>query len=146
MITFYTNMVQGIMSRMANNSANCKAWAITIIAAILVFSFDKNNGIAGMPAVMCVFILLIFWLLDAFYLGYEREFKEQLNTTIDKAATNESLDISILKIDLHLRFCQKLCNTIKAGLSFSTFGLYGVMIAILLIVARFQVQLSEFLS
>ena len=32
----HISMLQGIISRMANNSANCKTWVITIIAAMLV--------------------------------------------------------------------------------------------------------------
>ena len=35
-------MLQGIISRMASNSANCKTWVVTIIAAMLVLIVDKN--------------------------------------------------------------------------------------------------------
>lgn len=42
-IQAHVNMLQGVINRMANNSANCKTWAITIISAILVlYAVDTN--------------------------------------------------------------------------------------------------------
>lgn len=37
----HVSMLQGIINRMANNSANCKTWTITIVAAMLVLLVDK---------------------------------------------------------------------------------------------------------
>lgn len=39
------NAIQGIISRMASNSSNCKTWAVTVISAILVLLIDKNLSI-----------------------------------------------------------------------------------------------------
>lgn len=36
----HVSMLQGIINRMANNSANCKTWTITIVAAMLVLLVD----------------------------------------------------------------------------------------------------------
>ncbi|WP_414544018.1 hypothetical protein [Nostoc sp. CCY0012] len=32
----YLNILQGVIARMANNSASCKTWCISLVSAILV--------------------------------------------------------------------------------------------------------------
>lgn len=39
----YLGILQNIISRMANNSSNCKTWCITIVSAILVVIVDKKQ-------------------------------------------------------------------------------------------------------
>jgi len=64
---------------MANNSANSKTWAITIISAIIVLLIDKSKTnvfyIAYIP-------LAMFFLLDCFNLGLERYFRDLYNKFI----------------------------------------------------------------
>lgn len=63
-------MQQDIINRMANNSSNCKAWLITIIAALttLQLSQEKIQDNGWLMLVVC----FMFWYLDAFYLAIER--------------------------------------------------------------------------
>jgi hypothetical protein len=66
---------------MATNSTSCKAWCITLVAAILVIVADKGKPsyalIAGIPT-------LLFFVLDAYYLALERCFRNSYNEFIDK--------------------------------------------------------------
>lgn len=66
---------------MASNSASCKAWCITLVAAILVIVADKGKPsyalIAAIPT-------LLFLVLDAYYLALERCFRASYNEFIDK--------------------------------------------------------------
>lgn len=59
-------IAQAVINRMAANSASCKAWCITLVAAILVIVADKGQPnfalIAGIPAVL-------FLALDTHYLA-----------------------------------------------------------------------------
>ena len=82
----HINILQDIISRMAGNSANCKTWAITIISAIAVLLIDKSKTsvfyIAYIP-------LTIFFLLDSYYLGLERFFREEYNLFVKSLNNDE---------------------------------------------------------
>ena len=58
----HISMLQGIINRMANNSANCKAWTITIVAAMLVLLVDKNYNMPN--AWICFIPIALFYLID----------------------------------------------------------------------------------
>jgi hypothetical protein len=66
-------MLQGIINRLAANSASCKTWCVTLVSALAVVAADKQNVnvllVAGMP-------ILLFGAFDAYYPGLERRFRE----------------------------------------------------------------------
>lgn len=74
-------IAQAVIQRMATNSASCKAWCITLVAAILVIVADKGKPsyalLAGIPT-------LLFLVLDTYYLALERGFRTSYNDFIDK--------------------------------------------------------------
>lgn len=69
----HINMLQDIIKRMAQNSTNCKSWAIPIVSAILMLSLEKDK----IPAASAYMPLAIFYLLDCYYLGLERKFRDR---------------------------------------------------------------------
>ena len=77
----HLNIAQSVIQRMASNSASCKAWCITLVAAILVIVADK-----GKPnyALIAVIPTLLFLVLDTYYLSLERCFRNSYNDFIDK--------------------------------------------------------------
>jgi len=77
----HLGIVQAVIQRMASNSASCKAWCITLVAAILVIVADK-----GRPgyALIAYIPILLFLVLDAYYLALERCFRRAYNEFIDK--------------------------------------------------------------
>lgn len=68
----YLDMYQGIITRMAGNSAACKQWAVALVSAILVLVAKDGKiefaVLAGIPAVL-------FCFLDAYYLALEKQFR-----------------------------------------------------------------------
>jgi len=66
----YLEMMQGNIERMAANSANCKTWMVTIVAAVMALqcTIDALNGwiLLGLLPVG------LFWYLDVYYLHLER--------------------------------------------------------------------------
>lgn len=78
---FHLNMVQGIIHRMSANSASCKTWCITVVSALLVLIADK-----GKPqfVVVAVIPVLLFFILDAYYLSLEKAFRNAHNSFINK--------------------------------------------------------------
>jgi hypothetical protein len=74
-------ILQGVIGRMASNSSNCKAWCIGLVSAILVLVADKQKSqyswVAAVPIIM-------FWMLDAYYLALERSFRASYNSFLTK--------------------------------------------------------------
>ncbi|MBO5033167.1 MAG: hypothetical protein J6D08_15055 [Lachnospiraceae bacterium] len=67
----YLEMIQEVISRMANNSFALKGWTVTLTAGIFTLSGDAigtNFWILFLP-------IIIFWGLDAFYLSKERSYR-----------------------------------------------------------------------
>lgn len=77
----YLEILQGVITRMATNSANAKSWCVALVSAILVIVADKSRPeyiwIAGVPVVL-------FFALDAYYLGLERLLRSLYNDFIRK--------------------------------------------------------------
>lgn len=66
----YLQMMQSNIERMANNSANCKTWLVTIVSGFLAIGCNVSalNGwilISLLP-------IILFWYLDGYYLSLER--------------------------------------------------------------------------
>lgn len=77
----YLTILQGVIGRMASNSAGAKTWCIALVSAIIVVIADK-----GEPEYVWIALVPVglFFLLDAYYLGLERQFRERYNDFIGK--------------------------------------------------------------
>lgn len=67
----HLEMIQEVISRMANNSFALKGWTVTLVAGIFTLSGDAigtNFWVLFIP-------IIIFWRLDAFYLSKERSYR-----------------------------------------------------------------------
>ncbi|UOQ43572.1 hypothetical protein MUN89_16885 [Halobacillus salinarum] len=65
----HLQMIQGIISRMGQNSFLLKGWAITLVAALFALS---GQGAREEFLLFAYVPILIFWVLDAYYLRQER--------------------------------------------------------------------------
>lgn len=77
----HLGIAQAVIQRMATNSASCKAWCITLVAAILVIVADKDKPSYALIAAILTLLVLV---LDAHYLAGERCFRASYNDFIDK--------------------------------------------------------------
>ena len=77
----YLTILHGVIGRMASNSAGAKTWCIALVSAIIVVVADK-----GEPGYVWIALVPVslFLLLDAYYLGLERQFRERYNNFIGK--------------------------------------------------------------
>lgn len=72
----HLEMIQMVINRMASNSFAYKAWMVGILSAL--FAVSISTSITAL-LVLSLIPLLIFWLLDAYYLYQERIFREFYN-------------------------------------------------------------------
>lgn len=65
-------MLQEIINRMASNSFKLKGWAVTLVAGIFALSSRDSDLIFF----LVIYIpIIVFWILDSFYLQQERKFR-----------------------------------------------------------------------
>ena len=72
----HLTILQGVISRMASSSHSCKTWCITIIAAIFIVSINTTIDWLALVALVPA---ALFCILDAYYLGLERAFRQSYN-------------------------------------------------------------------
>lgn len=68
----HLEFIEDIITRMNSNSFMIKGWTITLISALFALAAKD----ASRPYVLIAYIPLpMFWLLDAFFLGKERQYR-----------------------------------------------------------------------
>ena len=93
----HLEFIQTVISRMANNSFILKGWTATIIVALFTLEHLDSNGkflvIANYP-------ILVFWLLDAYFLSQERSYRALYDEV--RNLPPEKIDFS-MNVDKHYR-------------------------------------------
>ena len=68
----HLEMIENIIERMAKNSFQLKAWAMTLVTVVGALGAKE----ADKRFMLLAFVPIIgFWLLDAFYVQQERRYK-----------------------------------------------------------------------
>jgi len=88
----HLEFIQGVINRFGNNSFLIKGWCITIVAALSALS----SGTKDQYILIAYFPVLIFWLLDSYYLWQERLFRELYDEVriIDESQIDFSMTFS----------------------------------------------------
>ena len=132
----HVEMMQGIISRMAENSAKCKEWCFALLGAlmVLIYSIEVAKKI-DFEILYC--LIGLFSVLDAFYLGLERNHKDSLNSFIEKINRNQLVASHIFlpygsgrNSCLPVKMAKQLISTVKGIFSFSIILPYGLMFLI----------------
>lgn len=92
----HLKLIETVIERMADNSLRMKEWFVTIASAIVGFSVNSANANLALVAVGP---LLVFWMLDAFYLLQERRYRELYKLALQGRVVLYSLNIRIKEID-----------------------------------------------
>lgn len=130
-IQSHISMLQGIINRMAGNSANCKNWTVTLVAAMLVLLIDKNMQIPN--TLICLIPIGLFYLLDCYYLGLERLCVSSQKTFLERIYNNEDCVENLYKVEDFKDRCAQICNTVKAMNSVSTTPFYLIVAIVVLV-------------
>ena len=130
----HLNMQQGVINRLASNSASCKTWCVTLVSAIVVVVAEHDRPKLLYTALIPI---ILFFALDAYYLGLERSFRSAYGDFVRKLhaglATVEDVFI------LHPTFGRPprlLGIVLRAMLSVSVWPFYGILALLLGVVAK----------
>jgi hypothetical protein len=76
----HMELVQSVISRMAQQSFQLKGWSVTVATAIFAFAAkESSQGIAT----LALFPAIAFWCLDGFYLRQERLYRKLYEAIAD---------------------------------------------------------------
>jgi len=90
------DLIQAVITRMANNSFLLKGWMITIIVAVLALTKDTlvTNDISYLSIILLL-PLLVFWYLDAFFLHKEKCYRELYKWVISNRQSSQEFRYSL---------------------------------------------------
>lgn len=74
-------IIQAIINRMWNNSFLIKWWTITL--TIWIIALDWFNEQNRLLLLLSLFTIIVFWLLDAYYLQQERLYRRLYKWIVD---------------------------------------------------------------
>ena len=86
----HLEFIQGIITRMANNSFMLKGWAVTLVAGIFALSSKDSDQLYSIISIIPV---IAFWGLDSYYLLQERLYRSLYNKVKD--LEENSIDFSL---------------------------------------------------
>lgn len=121
----HIGILQNVIQRMSANSASCKAYAITIVSAILVIVADKNK-----PEYSLISILptILFLALDAYYLALEKGFRKAYEDFVKKVHLGSVSINDVYELKISGKMLSHQINAIK---SFSVWGFYSILIMLI---------------
>lgn len=123
----HLGILQGVIDRMAGNSASSKAWCVALVSAMLVIVAQKGEA---RFALLALAPTLLFLALDAYYLSLERRFRKSYQTFVSKVHSG-SLKPSDLYAVAPAQVDAK--TDIRVLGSFSLWGFYGGLSVIVLL-------------
>ncbi|HUV93600.1 MAG TPA: hypothetical protein VMX14_02050 [Anaerolineae bacterium] len=124
-------ILQDVITRMAGNSASAKTWCVALVSAILVLLADR-----GSPALvwMALAPILLFCMLDTYYLALEKDFRDRYNELVRKLHAGEAALHDLFVVLPPGESPLTLRNTSRAFKSFSVWPFYTIQVVILLAV------------
>lgn len=129
----YLSILQGVISRMATNSAAAKTWCVGLVSAIVVLLYD-NGAPEYVP--IALIPLSLFAFLDAFYLGLERRFRDQYNAFIKKVHDDSASVEDLYIVSPGKGFWVSLMSVLGALTSASVWPFYGLLMLMLFLLTK----------
>lgn len=131
-VTSYLTIIQGVISRMATNSASCKTWCVTLVSGVIVIIADK-----GKPDYVWISVIPItlFLLLDSYYLALERLFRALYNNFIRKLHSGNATVDDVFLLAPRSGVAATSLEILRAMSSIAVWPFY-LLLALMLIIVR----------
>lgn len=125
------DLIQGMITRMTNNSFLLKGWIVSLIAVVLALTKDTIVATNFIYFGLLLFLpIIVFWYLDAFFLHKEKCYIKLYNWVIDnRKNTNDFL----YNLD-YKRFEGEVDSIKGIMISKTLLPFYGLIILVLLII------------
>lgn len=105
--------IQGVITRMGQNSVQAKEWCITIDSALVAFELANRQNQTGVTAiVIAVAVTALFCLIDTYYLYLERGYRHLYNMAARIEKRDSEFKDYIMKIPKKERGFRKFIKTL----------------------------------
>ena len=125
------DLIQGVITRMANNCFLLKGWIVSLIAVLLALT-DQTIVATTLNYFNLVLILpvVVFWYLDAFFLHKEKCYRRLYNWTISNRINSDEhlYDLDYTRFEKDEKSVWRIMFTNK-----TLFPFYGLIALILVI-------------
>lgn len=119
----HLGFIQGIINRMGSNSFLLKGWSVTLVAAIFALATkDADKRFL----IIAYFPILIFWILDAFFLRQERLYRKLYD-----AVANDIVKSDQFTLNAYV-FSNAVSNIFIIALSRTLLYFHGALASIVL--------------
>jgi hypothetical protein len=108
-------MLQGVISRLSQNSFQLKAWAVMLAVALQVF---LKGEVAPAYLFVPALPVLAFWLLDSWYLRRERVFRCLFDQVRQRTGASD------FSMDTH-PFARTALSLLRTAVALTITGFYG---------------------
>lgn len=125
----HLNMIQQVITRMGTNSFSLKGWSVGMMIAIYAFAGQNSHK----AVVVTLIPLLVFWLLDSYYLTLERKFRALYNNVRLKKEEDIDFDMNFNNIEVSMKELKKY-GFVNVFISKTVLPLYIVCIATTLVI------------
>lgn len=122
----HLEFIQGVISRLADNSFRMKGWSVVLVSAILVLVAMEGRAEATLVGVVPV---VMFWALDSYFLWKERQYR----VLYDHVRTLAHSDVDF-SMDTEMSEKARSLSFWAAFFSFTLLWFYGIL-AVFVIVA-----------
>ena len=124
----HLSILQGVINRMAANSASCKNWCVVLVAAILVLVARADSTAYAPLALLPTFL---FFFLDAYYLAQEKDFISSYQAFVKKLHSGALGLSDLYDVRPSRQGFQKFTATLRAASSFSVWWMYLVLAVVI---------------
>ena len=125
----HLQMIQSIIDRMGKNSFSLKGWAVGVMAAIYAFAGQNFNK----AVIVTLIPLIIFWILDSYYLMLERKYRRLYDEVRNKDNNKIDFDMNFNNVSLKMGEIKKI-KFIRNIFSKTEWPFYVVCIVVTLII------------
>lgn len=128
----HLEMIQNIISRMSSNLFYLKGWTITLVSALFALNI-KEKGFYFV--LLSYFPVLIFWILDGYFLSQERLFRMLYDKV--RKLKNDKIDFSMDTSEFR-KFCYTSWH--KSVTSSTLLIFYLPLVLVMIIYTFFLIQ------
>lgn len=138
-VQHFISYLEGIINRMASNSANCKNWLLAIIAGCMAMQPTMQ---AVVDKIWLAYPLVaLFCILDSYYLGCEKYYRQIVSDFVKEVRKDDERYVSHLYKFKERSVCDDVDAVLSGLTSIATWPFYGTIFVIAYLISNGVIRL-----
>lgn len=138
-VQHFISYLEGIINRMASNSANCKNWLLAIIAGCMAMQPTMH---AVVDKIWLAYPLVaLFCILDSYYLGCEKYYRQIVSDFVKEVRKDDERYVSHLYKFKERSVCDDVDAVLSGLTSIATWPFYGTIFVIAYLISNGVIRL-----